>query len=64
MVDKVGYQPLERAETNLVFQVISKRYEEGSIIRTSNNTFSEWGVVFGDEVRPPPSSTSSSTTAK
>ncbi|MFD5107840.1 IS21-like element helper ATPase IstB [Streptomyces cinereoruber] len=50
IVDEVGYQPLERAEANLVFQVISKRYEKGSIILTSNKTFSEWGQVFGDEV--------------
>ncbi|MFF9171788.1 MULTISPECIES: IS21-like element helper ATPase IstB [unclassified Streptomyces] len=50
VVDEVGYQPLERAEVNLVFQVISKRYEKGSIILTSNKTFSEWGQVFGDEV--------------
>jgi DNA replication protein DnaC len=46
VVDEVGYQPLERAEANLVFQVISK----GSIILTSNKTFGEWGQVFGDEV--------------
>ncbi len=32
---------LERAEANLVFQVISKRYEKGSIILTSNKTFSK-----------------------
>ncbi|WP_328580451.1 IS21-like element helper ATPase IstB [Streptomyces sp. NBC_00370] len=50
VVDEVGYQPLERAEANLVFQVISRRYEEGSIILTSNKIFSEWGQVFGDEV--------------
>ncbi|MFJ9662689.1 IS21-like element helper ATPase IstB [Streptomyces griseoflavus] len=50
VVDEVGYQPFERAEANLVFQVISKRYEKGSIILTSNKTFSEWGQVFGDEV--------------
>lgn len=50
VVDEVGYQPLERAEANLVFQVISKRYEKGSIILTSNKSFSEWGQVFGDEV--------------
>jgi DNA replication protein DnaC len=50
VVDEVGYQPLERAEANLVFQVISKRYEKGSIILTSNKTFSEWGQMFGDEV--------------
>jgi DNA replication protein DnaC len=50
IVDEVGYQPLERAEANLVFQVISKRYEKGSIILTSNKSFSEWGQVFGDDV--------------
>ncbi|MFF5092732.1 IS21-like element helper ATPase IstB [Streptomyces niveus] len=50
VVDQVGYQPLERAEANLVFLVISKRYAKGSIILTSNKTFSEWGQVFGDEV--------------
>ena len=50
VVDEVGYQPLERAEANLVFQVISKRYEKGSIILTSNKTFGEWGQVYGDEV--------------
>lgn len=33
-----------------MFQIISKRYEKGSIILTSNKTFSEWGQVFGDEV--------------
>ncbi|SFL68833.1 DNA replication protein DnaC [Streptomyces pini] len=49
VADEVGYQPLERAEANLVFQVISKHYEKGSIILTSNKTFSEWGQVFGDE---------------
>ena len=50
VIDEVGYQPLERTEANLVFQVISKRYEKGSIILTSNKTFSEWGQIFGDEV--------------
>lgn len=50
VLDEVGYQPLARAEANLVFQVISKRYEKGSIILTSNKTFSEWGQVLGDEV--------------
>ncbi|MFJ8542378.1 IS21-like element helper ATPase IstB [Streptomyces sp. NPDC093586] len=50
VVDEVGYQPLERAEANLVFQVVSKRYEKGSITLTSNKTFGEWGQVFGDEV--------------
>ena len=35
MVDEVGYQPLERAEANLVFQVISKRYAGLPVVLTS-----------------------------
>jgi DNA replication protein DnaC len=37
--DEVGYQPLERAAAHLVFQIISKRHEKGSIILTSNKSF-------------------------
>lgn len=50
VLDEVGYPPLTREEANLVFQVISKRYEKGSTLLTSNKAFSEWGQVFGDEV--------------
>lgn len=50
VLDEVGYLPLDRADANLVFQTISKRYETGSILLTSNKAFSEWGSVFGDEV--------------
>ena len=50
VLDEVGYQPLARDEANLVFQIISKRYEKGSVLLTSNKAFSEWGQVFDDEV--------------
>jgi DNA replication protein DnaC len=50
VLDEVGYLPLDRADANLVFQTISKRYETGTILLTSNKAFSEWGSVFGDEV--------------
>jgi DNA replication protein DnaC len=50
VLDEVGYRPLARDEANLVFQMISKRYEKGSILLTSNKAFSEWAQVFGDEV--------------
>ncbi|WP_449065522.1 IS21-like element helper ATPase IstB [Planomonospora algeriensis] len=41
VLDEVGYLPLDRDEANLVFQMISKRYEKGSIILTSNKAFSK-----------------------
>jgi len=50
IIDEVGYLPLDRAGANLFFQLISKRYEKGSIILTSNKSFTEWGEVFSDTV--------------
>jgi DNA replication protein DnaC len=50
IVDEVGYLPLDRAEANMVFQLVSRRYERGSIILTSNKSFAEWGSVLGDDV--------------
>lgn len=50
VIDEIGYQPLNRVQANLVFQVISKRYEKGSVLLTSNKTFGEWGHIFSDDV--------------
>ena len=49
VLDEVGYLPLSRAEANMVFQLVSRRYERGSIILTSNKSFSEMAQVFGDD---------------
>ncbi len=48
--DEVGYLPLDRAEANMVFQLVSRRYERGTMIITSNKAFTEWGQVLGDDV--------------
>ena len=41
IIDEVGYLPLNRHDANLVFQIIARRYEKGSVIITSNKTFSK-----------------------
>lgn len=48
IVDEVGYLPLERQAANLLFALVSRRYERGSIIATSNRGFEQWGEILGD----------------
>lgn len=50
IVDEIGYLPIERQGANLFFQLISRRYERGPMILTSNQSFGAWGDVFGDRV--------------
>lgn len=50
IVDELGYLPLESNAAHLFFQLVSRRYERGSILVTSNRAVSEWGTVFGDSV--------------
>jgi len=50
IIDEVGYLPLDIEASNLLFQLIAKRYEKKSTIITTNKNFSEWGEVFGDSV--------------
>ena len=48
IVDEIGYLPLERQAANLLFALIARRYERGSIIVTSNRGFEAWGEILGD----------------
>ena len=50
IVDEIGYLPIDRQGANLFFQLVSRRYERGSIILTSNQSLGAWGEVFGDAV--------------
>jgi DNA replication protein DnaC len=50
IVDELGYLPFEPNAAHLFFQLVSRRYERGSILVTSNRSVSEWGTVFGDAV--------------
>lgn len=48
IVDEVGYLPMEADAASLFFQLVASRYEQGSIIITSNLAFSKWGDCFSD----------------
>jgi DNA replication protein DnaC len=50
IVDEVGYIPFDPAAANVMFSLVSSRYERASLIVTSNKPFSPWGEIFGDEV--------------
>jgi DNA replication protein DnaC len=50
IVDEIGYLPIDRQGANLFFQLISRRYERGPMILTSNQSFGSWGEVFGDRI--------------
>ncbi len=53
IVDELGYLPFDPNATHLFFQLVSRRYERGSLLLTSNRSVGEWGTVFGDGVRTP-----------
>ncbi len=50
VIDEVGYIPFDPQAANLMFMLVSRRYERASLIVTSNKPFSAWGETFGDEV--------------
>ena len=50
IIDEIGYLPIDGQGANLFFQLISRRYERGPMILTSNQSFGSWGDVFGDRV--------------
>lgn len=50
MIDEMGYLPLGELEATIFFQLVSARYERGSIILTSNNSYGDWGTIFGDPI--------------
>ena len=50
IIDELGYMQLNDTQAGLFFQLISKRYEKGSIIVTSNKNPDQWGNIFNDNV--------------
>ncbi len=50
VVDEIGYIPFDPEAANLMFSLVSDRYERASMIVTSNKPFSKWGEIFGDDM--------------
>lgn len=46
VIDEVGYLPLDRQAANWFFEVVSRRYEKGSIVLTSNKSYGDWATLF------------------
>lgn len=49
IVDELGYLPVDKQGAELLFQVISNRYECGSIIITTNRAFRDWGTILNND---------------
>ena len=50
VIDEVGYTTLSQEQAHYFFELVTARYEHGSIILTSNTSFAQWGTLLGDEV--------------
>lgn len=50
ILDEMGYFPLDRLAAHFLFQLVSRRYQKGSIILTSNKSYGDWGDIFADQV--------------
>ena len=50
IIDEVGYTRLTPEQSHHFFELVTARYEHGSILLTSNTSFSEWGNLLGNEV--------------
>ena len=50
IVDELGYLPFDSLGATMLFQLVSARYERGSIILTSNKGFTQWGEIFTDPI--------------
>jgi DNA replication protein DnaC len=50
LLEEMGYLPLDELGATIFFQLVSARYERGSIILTSNKSYGDWGSIFGDPI--------------
>jgi DNA replication protein DnaC len=49
ILDELGYLPIDKVGADLLFQIISRRYERGAIVITSNRVFNKWAEIFNND---------------
>lgn len=49
LIDELGYLPVDKTGADLLFQVISQRYEKGAVILTTNKPFKKWAQIFNND---------------
>lgn len=49
VVDELGYLPIDKLGADLLFQVVSQRYEHGSMLITTNKTYKHWPSIFNND---------------
>ena len=49
ILDELGYLPIDKNGADLLFQIISSRYERGSIVITTNRVFKDWPQIFNND---------------
>ena len=49
VIDELGHLPLDKRGAELLFQVISERYERGAVVLTTNKTFKHWPSIFNND---------------
>ena len=50
LLDEVGYLPIDKVGADLLFQIISQRYERGSTVLTTNRVYKKWPAIFNNDV--------------
>lgn len=49
IIDELGFLPIDRTGADLLYQVISNRYETGSVVITTNRAFRDWGTLLNND---------------
>jgi DNA replication protein DnaC len=49
LVDEVGYLPIDKLGADLLFQIVSERYERGSVLLNTNRAFKHWPEIFNHD---------------